>query len=223
MGGRIDAVLFDLDGTLVDSIADLALAANAMLRELGRAERELDEIRSFVGKGIPNLVSRCLPDVAPQGDAFEAAVAVFKRHYAAVNGQRSRPYPGVVAMLDALAAQRLPMACVTNKAAAFTEPLLAQLGLMHYFGSIVSGDTLEHKKPHPAMLEHACAELGVGVGRALMVGDSANDALSARAAGCPVLLFTWGYSEGRPVDTIDCDGLLSSASALVDWLAARSH
>ncbi|KAA3654976.1 MAG: phosphoglycolate phosphatase [Proteobacteria bacterium] len=219
---EVDALLFDLDGTLVDSVGDLALAANGMLAELGRPARSLDEIRRFVGKGIPKLVERCLADATLSAGAFEAAVDVFKRHYAETNGRVSQAYPGVVDMLAALRAQGIPLACVTNKAAAFTEPLLALTALAPYFDVVVSGDTLAVKKPHPGMLLHACAQLGVNIDRALMIGDSANDAESARAAGCPVLLMTWGYTEGVPVDTIECDGLLSSANALLQRVAPRA-
>ena len=219
---EVDALLFDLDGTLVDSIGDLALAANAMLAELGRPVRALDEIRRFVGKGIPKLVERCLADAPLAGTDFDAAVEVFKRHYADTNGRVSQVYPGVVELLAALRAQGIAMACVTNKAAAFTEPLLQQTGIAPFFDAVVSGDTLDVKKPHPGMLLHACAQLGVSIDRALMVGDSANDAESARAAGCPVLLMTWGYTEGVPVDTIECDGLLSSANALLQRIAPRA-
>lgn len=219
---EVDALLFDLDGTLVDSIGDLALAANAMLDELGRPARSLDQIRRFVGKGIPKLVERCLADATLSNADFEAAVAVFKRHYADTNGRVSQVYPRVVDMLGALRAQGIAMACVTNKAAAFTEPLLLQTGIASFFDVVVSGDTLAVKKPHPGMLLHACAQLGVSIERTLMIGDSANDAESARAAGCPVLLMTWGYTEGVPVDTIECDGLLSSANALLQRIAPRA-
>jgi phosphoglycolate phosphatase len=156
---------------------------------------------------------------ASEGE-IEHALASFRRHYAAVNGVHSRIYPGVIEALDAMLAMDLRLACVTNKAAAFTEPLLAHMGLARYFGAVVSGDTLAVKKPDPAVLHHACALLGVDSTRALMIGDSANDALAARAAGMPVLLVTYGYSEGMPVDTIECDGLLSSATGALGRIAA---
>ncbi|MCB1960451.1 MAG: phosphoglycolate phosphatase [Rhodocyclaceae bacterium] len=216
----VDAVLFDLDGTLLDTIDDLVDAANRMLAELGRPLRTRAEIHRFVGKGIENLVARCLGETADAA-ACEAAVAVFRRHYHAVNGVHAKAFDGVVELLAALAARGVPMACVTNKATDFTLPLLAKCGVADYFAAVVCGDTLPHKKPHPAMLELACRQLGVEPSRALMVGDSANDALSARAAGCPVLLMTYGYSEGAPVDTIDCDGLLSSAADLLARIAPQ--
>ena len=210
----VDAVLFDLDGTLLDTIADLHAAANRMLDELGRPQRSLDEVRRFVGKGIPKLVERCLADPDLSESDFARAVDVFQRHYRETNGRHSRPYPSVVETLAGLHARGLPMGVVTNKALDFTEPLLSDAGLADYFGAVVCGDTLAHKKPAPDMLVHACELLGVPVARSLMVGDSANDAQCARAAGCPVLLMTYGYTEGVPVDTIDSDGLLSELAGL---------
>jgi phosphoglycolate phosphatase len=210
----VDAVLFDLDGTLLDTIEDLAEAANGMLAELGRPLRSLDEVRRFVGKGIPKLVERCLADPQLPASDLEAAVAVFKRHYQRSNGRHARPFDTVVDTVRGLHGAGMRLGVVTNKAADFTHPLLEATGLAPYLGAVVCGDTLAHKKPHPAMLLHACAQLQVPVARTLMVGDSGNDAQSARAAGMPVVLMTYGYTEGVPVDTLDCDGLLSSLAAL---------
>ncbi len=215
------AVLFDLDGTLLDSIPDLAEACHRMMVELGRPPHPVDTIRGFVGKGMLNLVRRCLEaDGGADEAAFEAAVDAFKRHYAVVNGERTELYDGVLPALVALAGRGVAMACVTNKPAAFTGPLLERTGLAQYFAVTVSGDTLADKKPHPAPLLHACERLGVAVGEALMVGDSANDAEAARAAGMPVLLVTYGYSEGVPVDSIECDGLLSSLVEMLPHIGA---
>lgn len=217
----VRAVLFDLDGTLLDTIHDLADAANLMLAEMGRAARPLEQIHSFVGKGIPNLVRRCMTEDSHAGeDVIEQAVVVFRRHYAVVNGRSTRIYPGVVETLEAMRAMDLRLACVTNKAEAFTLPLLERMGLTPYFGAVVSGDTLPVKKPDPAVLHHACGLLGVPSPQALMIGDSANDALAARGAGMPVLLVTYGYSEGMAVDTIECDGLLSIATGALDRIEA---
>lgn len=208
----VDGVLFDLDGTLLDTIADLAEASNRMLADLSRPQRTLDEIRSFVGKGIPNLVRRCMTEGQEASEReIDDAIVVFKRHYAEVNGSRTRVYPGVLEALQRMREAELRLAVVTNKAQDFTVPLLEHTGLAPYFDVVVSGDTLSVKKPDPAVVSHACELLGVALGRALMIGDSANDALAARGAGIPVLLVTYGYSEGMPVDSIECDGLLSSA------------
>ncbi|MCB1889120.1 MAG: phosphoglycolate phosphatase [Rhodocyclaceae bacterium] len=207
----VRAVLFDLDGTLLDTIHDLAEGANRTLSELGRAARPLAEIHSFVGKGIPHLVRRCMTEgTSATEEEITHAVAVFKRHYAEVNGQNTRIYDGVVETLQALRAQGIRTACVTNKAGDFTLPLLARMGIDGYFDAVVSGDTLSVKKPDPATVRHACVLMGVGVDAALMVGDSANDAEAAQGAGMPVVLVRYGYSEGRAVDTIPCDALISS-------------
>ena len=215
------AVLFDLDGTLLDTIADLADAANLALAELGRPARTQDEIHSFVGKGIPHLVRRCMTEGTQATEAeIEHAVAVFRRHYARVNGVRTRIYPGVTDTLDAMRARGLRLAVVTNKAEAFTLPLLERMAIAHYFDAVVSGDTLPVKKPDPAVVNLACERLGVSAAEALMIGDSANDALAAQGAGMPVLLVTYGYSEGVPVDSIECDGLLSSLVEMLPHIGA---
>ena len=214
------AVLFDLDGTLVDSIPDLAEAATRMMAELGLPPRSRDEITRFVGKGLAELVRRCISGAQPpSAEELATALEVFKRHYAATNGSRSTVYDGVAETLAVLRARGLPLAVVTNKAHDFTVPLLAAMELEGYFAAVISGDTTAHKKPHPAPLREACARLGVAPEAALMIGDSANDSLAARAAGMAVLLVDYGYSEGLPVDTIECDGLLSSVRQLPDWLA----
>lgn len=218
------SILFDLDGTLVDAVPDLAEASNRMLAELGEPLRSEAEVGNFVGKGLGVLVERVLNEGRRPHDAAEcaAALSIFRRHYADTNGQRVTIYPDVRETLATLKEQGIPCAIVTNKAAEFTEPLLAMLGLDGYFQCIVSGDTLPQKKPEPEPLLHACAALGVAAHEALMVGDSANDAEAARRAGIPVLLLTGGYSEGLPVDTLDCDGLISSLAGLPPLLG-REH
>jgi phosphoglycolate phosphatase len=148
---RFTSVTFDLDGTLLDTVPDLHAASNAMLAELGLALRTEDEIRNFVGQGVVVLVLRCLRDrVAPEGELLDRAVAIFQRHYAAINGSRSRVFPGVIEGLNAWRDTGLPLAVVTNKPAAFTGPLLERMGLSGYFTAVVSGDTTPHRKPHPA-------------------------------------------------------------------------
>ncbi|HAF56172.1 MAG TPA: phosphoglycolate phosphatase, partial [Thauera sp.] len=156
------AVLFDLDGTLLDTIADLADAANLTLAELGRPARSQDEIHSFVGKGIPHLVRRCMIEGTSATEAeIETAVTVFRRHYAVVNGARTTIYPGVIETLQTLRARDIRLAVVTNKAEAFTLPLLARMEIAHYFDTVVSGDTLAVKKPDPAVVRLACERLEV--------------------------------------------------------------
>lgn len=204
----IRSVTIDLDGTLLDTVPDLAAAANAMLRELGRPEYPIDTIAAFIGRGIPKLVARCLPDL--DDAAVEQAQDIFRRHYAVENGRRSRLFPGVLEGLHALRAAGLPMAVITNKAAAFTEPLLVATKLDSWFEFAVSGDSLPHKKPHPAQLLHACERMGTSPTENLHIGDSHHDAVAARAAGCPVFIVPYGYNEGEDVQGIDCDAIVAS-------------
>ncbi|MBP1626228.1 MAG: phosphoglycolate phosphatase [Holophagaceae bacterium] len=216
----IDGILFDLDGTLLDTVADLAEATNRMLRELGQKERSLEEVTTFIGNGIRSLVNRSVSEGREATPALlEAAYGVFQRHYAEVNGLATRPYPGVTEALKDLQERGLKLGCVTNKSEAFIFPVLDALGMSSFFGSVVGGDTLPQRKPDPEPLFHACQQLGIDPSRALMVGDSPNDAIAARRAGIPVLLVTYGYSAEVPLEAIDCDGLIPTLSVLPDYLS----
>jgi len=215
----IRSVTIDLDGTLLDTVPDLAAAANGMLRELGRPEYPLDTIAGFIGRGIPKLVERCLPDL--DADAVTQAQAIFRRHYAIENGRRSRLFPGVLEGLQALRAAGLPMAVITNKAAAFTEPLLLATQLASWFEFAVSGDSLPEKKPHPMPLLHACERMGTAPEENLHIGDSRHDAAAARAAGCPVFLVPYGYNEGEDVQGIDCDAIVTSLAEAARRVAGQ--
>ena len=205
---NIRSITIDLDGTLLDTAPDIGAAANAMLVELGHPHYPVETITEFVGKGIPSLVSRCLPDLDEAG--HERAVAIFRGHYALENGRQSRLYDGVLEALTAFRNAGLPMAVVTNKATAFTDPLLEITKLAPWFDFAISGDTLADKKPHPAQLLHACERFGTRPEENLHLGDSATDAAAARAAGCPVLLVSYGYDAGVPVQGVDCDGIVAS-------------
>lgn len=210
----VRAVLFDLDGTLLDTIPDLHAAASAMMRDLGRAEPSVDAIRSYVGRGIANLVKRTLAgdldvtddSVPPPADAL----ASFRRHYAQENGRNVRCFPGVVEGLQALKAMRLPLAVITNKAEAFTLPLLEMTGLAGYFDVVVSGDLLPRVKPDPMALVWACGRLDVSPADVVFVGDSVNDFRAGRAAGCHVFLLPYGYNEGHDVQELACDAIVPS-------------
>lgn len=208
------SVTFDLDGTLLDTIADLAEGCRLMLEEIGAPPRSQAEVHSFVGKGMAVLVERCLThERAPSAEQLQAAIESFKRHYAAVNGRFTLIYPGVVDGLQAWQASGVKMGVVTNKPGMFTEALLERMGLIDYFDVIVSGDTTAHKKPHPEPVLHACRLFGVRPDRNLHIGDSANDILAARAAGSPAYCVPYGYNEGKPVDSADCDALVSDLLA----------
>jgi phosphoglycolate phosphatase len=207
----IRAVLLDLDGTLLDTAPEIAASAADMLAELGLEAVAPDKVREFIGKGIPHLVRRTLEsslgrpvDERRLGSGIES----FFFHYGKRNGSTAQPYSGVLEGLDALRAAGFALGCVTNKAARFTAPLLKATGLQPFFSSVVSGDTMPRKKPAPDPIIAACAQLGVTPAQAVMVGDSTNDSLAARAAGCAILLVPYGYSEGVHVHCIDCDGIV---------------
>jgi phosphoglycolate phosphatase len=208
----IKAVLLDLDGTLLDTAPELAAAANAMLAEQGLAPLPAGEIRDFIGRGIPHLVERCLQAAGlPLPCArLEPALRSFGAHYRRLNGTSSAPFPGVLEGLERLRRSAVRLACVTNKAAAFTAPLLDKTGLAPFFDSVVTADQVGTRKPHPGPFLHACRMLSVAPSEAAVIGDSANDAQAARAAGCRVLLVSYGYSEGRDVRTLDSDGFAAS-------------
>lgn len=215
---RYRAALFDLDGTLVDTAPDLAAAANRMLADLGRAALPDDRIRDFVGKGVVNLVNKCFEASGGGGEEERArAHAVFERHYSAGIADRSRPYPGVVDGLEALERAGIAMGCVTNKAGRFTEPLLELTGLRRFFGVVVSGDTVERRKPHPDPMLYAAGKLGASPAETLVVGDSLNDVQSARAAGCAVVVVPYGYREGLSLEDLGADAVVASVEE-----AARS-
>jgi phosphoglycolate phosphatase len=205
--------MIDLDGTLLDTVPDLAVAANRMLEGLGRAPLDDALIRTFVGKGLTRLVERTLAGHI-EGTADPALMAraqpLFEHCYAEVNGRHTTIYPGVREGLEALREMQVPLACITNKSERFTRPLLAATGLAPYFVQLVAGDTLPRKKPDPLPLLHACAQFGVAPSEMVMIGDSLNDAQAARAAGCPVFCVDYGYNEGHSVRELDIDAIVGS-------------
>ncbi len=209
----VRAVMIDLDGTLLDTIPDLAIAANAMLADMDRPPLDVALIRTFVGKGIPRLVEKtyCASFGAePVREQLDDALAKFERCYSAVNGDHTTVYEGVFEGLDHMRDMGLPLACVTNKAGRFTQPLLERMRLAPYFRHVVAGDTLPRKKPNPLPLLHICRQLEIEPGDMLMIGDSLNDAEAARSAGCPVFCVDYGYNEGRDVRELDIDAIVSS-------------
>lgn len=222
-----DAVLIDLDGTLMDTIPDLANAANTMRHELGLSSLPQAQIATFIGKGAKNLVMRMLTvDADPASispERFEQARESYFRNLHLINGDQSVMFDGVIPGLELMKSMGLSMAVVTNKATEFTLPLLERTGLAPYFQAVVCGDTLAHAKPHPAPMLHACSLLKSTPARSVAIGDSINDAQSARAAGCSVLAVPYGYNEGQSVQTLDVDAIVDSIEAAARWIAARSH
>lgn len=206
---HVRAVLIDLDGTLLDTAADLTAAANAMLAEYDAAPLSVDTVRSYIGRGIANLVQRCFGDEPVPQDAVET----FRHHYQRVNGQAARVYPGVVEGLAALRSAGFALACITNKAKDFVPPLLEATELAVWFDQVICGDTLARAKPDPLPLLHACHVFGIAPNEALMIGDSLNDVRAARAAGCAVFCVPYGYAEGANVRAEDCDAIVPTLEA----------
>lgn len=213
----VQAVLFDLDGTLVDSAPDLALAVDRMLRDLGREPVGEERVRDWVGNGARRLVERAVTgrlDGRLEADRLEPALEIFFGHYAECLVERTCLYPGVTEALEQLALRGLPLAVVTNKPARFTMPLLAHLGLRRHFHAVVSGDTLPQRKPDPGPLLLAARQCGVAPGAALMVGDSDNDVRAARAAGMAVACVPYGYNHGDDIAAAGPDLILENLLAL---------
>jgi phosphoglycolate phosphatase len=206
-------ILIDVDGTLVDSVPDLAFCVDAMMERLGRPSRGEAAVRNWVGNGVERLVRRALVgqlDGEPSDADFERALPVFLDLYAHNTSQRSLLYPGVREGIDYLKAAGYALGCVTNKAAQFTEPLLRDLGVRDDFAIVVSGDTLPRKKPDPMPLLHAAQHFGVRPADALMVGDSVSDVKAARAAGFSIVCMSYGYNHGVDIRTADPDAVIDS-------------
>ncbi|GHC41526.1 phosphoglycolate phosphatase, bacterial [Alcaligenes pakistanensis] len=218
---NIFSVLFDLDGTLLDTIPDLASACNAMRIDLGLPALPEARIATFVGKGSENLVQRALTDLPNPPADYSQALESFYYHYQLCNGQHSRLYPGVLEGLNDFQSQGLRLAVVTNKPEQFARPLLEKTGLAHYFELIVGGDTCPRKKPDPMPFVYACEQMELSPSQALVIGDSMNDAQAARAAQIPVLLVPYGYNEGRDVQSLDSDGIVASIADAATWLRAK--
>jgi phosphoglycolate phosphatase len=207
----VKAVAFDLDGTLLDTLPDIAAAADRMLADLGRAPAGEQTVRRYVGNGIPRLTKRLLTgemEGEPPARAFDRALELFERHYRDTLTERTRPFPGVEEGLGRFKQDGLKLACITNKAQSFTLPLLQATGLLGSFDLVLSGDSLPRKKPDPLPLLHCARQFEARPIELLVIGDSANDAQAARAAGCPVFCVPYGYRTGD-VRELDCDAIVA--------------
>ena len=215
---HFDAAIIDLDGTLVDTAGDFEVALRLALADLGWPPVPHDFVSRTIGKGSEHLLTQTLAEVGAPAALYDQAWARYQHHYLAINGQHAQVYPGVVAGLDALRSAGLKLACVTNKPTAFARPLLADKGLDSYFPVVFGGDAFARKKPDPLPLLETCKALGSLPARTLMVGDSSNDAAAARAAGCPVVLMSYGYNHGEPVASAHPDAVFDSLAELPAWL-----
>ena len=232
---QIEAVIFDLDGTLVHTLGDFQVALHRTMADLDLPPVSDALIEQSIGKGSEHLIRSLLahqiarPEVKGMGQAcaawtvdalFDRAWQRYQHHYLAINGQFADLYPGVLEVLQHLAGRGMPMACLTNKPLAFAQALLKDKALTPFFGPVFGGDSFERKKPDPLPILKTCEALGIPLARTLMVGDSSNDAQAAHAAGCPVVLVTYGYNHGQPVQDTPAAAWLDSLADLPALLKA---
>lgn len=215
------AVLFDLDGTLVDTGPDIAAAINKMLADMGRGPHPVGRILDWVGEGAARLVQRALVggmEGVPHSDDFERGLALFYRHYTAGICVLSELYPHVPRVLEMLRLSGVRIGCVTNKPEQLTRSLLDALTLTPVFDVIVGGDTLEFKKPRPEPIQHACRQLDLAPEDAVYVGDSLTDCRAANAAGIPMVAVTYGYHRDADLTKAPCAAMIDSLEALPEML-----
>jgi phosphoglycolate phosphatase len=209
----IKAVIIDLDGTMMDTAPDIHAALNAMRREVGLGPISLEIATSLIGKGTENLVLEVLALDYSSHEVeqhFESALGAYLGHYMALNGVRSRLYPGVLDGLQKMKTAGLRLACVTNKPIALATPLLKSAGLADFFEVTYGGDSLPCKKPDPYPMLQVCRDFNLEPHQVVAIGDSSNDARAGRAAGCAVLTVPYGYNHGQSVQEIDSDGIVAT-------------
>ena len=214
-------VMIDVDGTLVDSVPDLAYCVDQMMLSLDMPVRGEETVRHWVGNGVPRLVERALTgelDGSPSKEAFDKAYPIFLDLYAQNSSVRSTLYEGVMEGLDYLKSKDYLLGCVTNKAAQFTLPLLQSLGIIDYFGIVISGDTLEKKKPDPLPLIHGANFFNIKPNECLMLGDSVSDVKAARAASFQIICMSYGYNHGNNIADENPDLVIDSMAQLRDYL-----
>jgi phosphoglycolate phosphatase len=218
-------ILIDVDGTLVDSVPDLAYCVDVMMVRLGRAPYGETAVRDWVGNGVERLVRRALVgqlEGEPTDADFDRAYPIFLDLYAENTSKRSVLYPGVREGLDWLQAAGYLLGCVTNKAAQFTEPLLKDLGVYERFRIVISGDSLPKKKPDPLPLLHAAEYFAVAPADSLMIGDSVSDVSAARAAGFGIVCMSYGYNHGQDIRLASPDAVIDSMVELQGLVAAAA-
>ncbi|MDX8378935.1 MAG: phosphoglycolate phosphatase [Gallionella sp.] len=211
----VKAIVIDLDGTLLHTAPELTEAANRMLRKMDYTPVSQTLLASYIGNGISWLVKRALTGemhATPDAALYDHALPIFEKHYTELLLQ-SKLFDGVIEGLNTMKAAGFRLGCITNKAERYTTPLLAGTGLAPYFDIVLAGDTLAEKKPHPLPLQHAAKFFGVETNQVLLIGDSLNDTLAARAAGCPVFCVPYGYNHGEPVETLDLDAVIPTLIA----------
>jgi phosphoglycolate phosphatase len=219
---KAKAVAIDLDGTLLNTAPDLAEAVNRMLVELGRPRIAESEVMDYVGRGAAKLIKGLLTgdlEGEPEPQLFQQALEIFFKHYDEVLDNKTTLYAGARAGVDVFKQQGLRLACITNKPARFTLPLLKSMGLLADFELVLSGDSLPEKKPHPMPLLHVCEQFGIAPHELVMIGDSSADVQAARAANCAVLAVSYGYNRGVGAAKLMADAVIDSilqATSLIE-------
>jgi phosphoglycolate phosphatase len=217
-GRRVDAVLFDLDGTLVDSAPDLAGAANDLRQAHGLQALAVELLRPMVGAGARGMLEVAF-EIGPGDARFEALREDFLLRYESRILRDTRVFANMQPVLQALEHHALPWGIVTNKAARFSAPLVEGLGLMQRCAVLVSGDSTPHAKPHPMPLLEAARRIGVAPERCLYVGDDRRDVQAGRAARMVTLAAAWGYlGRGEAIEDWNADAVLSAPQDLLNWL-----
>lgn len=213
------AILFDLDGTLVDSAPDLAGAGNTLRLARGLPARALADYRPYTSAGARGMLGVAL-GVGPDAPDFEALRDEFLAAYARRLTHLTRCFPAIDVLLDQLDARQCPWGIVTNKAARFTQPIVSHLGLDKRAGTVISGDTTPHAKPHPEPLLEAARRLQIPPGDCIYVGDDLRDVQAGRAAGMKTVAVRWGYlGDDLPIEAWGADDLIDHPQSLLKWLA----
>lgn len=212
---NIKLICFDLDGTLVDSVPDLRLALNAMLDEFQLPHCHDQQIKTWVGNGLPKLVERALLHVAGKNVAQSDALSCFEKHYSHYLNSASCLYPDVVSTLKMLKNRGYKSALITNKAELFLPELLKHFEIAEYFDLVIGGDTLLKNKPDPMQVDFACKHFSVEKSEAVMVGDSKNDILAGQNAGLMSIALTYGYNYGEPVSLLNPDHIIDQFNELL--------
>ncbi|MBI1423468.1 MAG: phosphoglycolate phosphatase [Gammaproteobacteria bacterium] len=221
-----EMVLIDVDGTLVDSVPDLAFCVNEMMTQLGMPTHDEARVREWVGNGVERLTRRALIgqlDGEPDDALFQKAYPIFLDLYAENTSKRSVLYPGVQEGLAYLKGAGYKLGCVTNKVAQFTVPLLKDLGIYDKFAIVVSGDTLPVKKPDPGPLLHVAKHFGVSPAQSTMIGDSVSDVKAARAAGFQIICMSYGYNHGVDIREAHPDAVIDSMAELEGLLESAQR
>ena len=210
----LQAAIVDLDGTMVDTLGDFVAVLNRVFAELALPAVERAFVALTVGKGSEHLIRSALAEVGAPAALYERAWVLYQQHYAVINGLHATVYPGVAEGLGGLRSRGWRLAWLTNKPTAVAVALLEKKGLDGFFSAVFGGDAFERKKPDPLPLRKTCEALGTLPAHTLMIGDSSNDARAARAAGCPVILVSYGYNHGEPVHAVDTDGVVDRIDEL---------